>query len=198
MITQQAARLLVVMVWLSIGSVGWATSRVAPSQPLETGRLLLSEYHLKAAFLYNFAKFTEWPASAFPDPAAPLHLCVLGDNPFGTALRALDGRTVNVRPLAARHVRDVRDLSGCHMVFVSATGSKRLLQDLGQVESRPLLTVGDSPGFARAGGMIGLKIVDGRIKFEINVTSARRKGLWFDVRLLRLADVVYVANARSR
>ena len=198
MITQQAARLLVVVVCLSIGPVVWATSRAAPSQPPETGRLPLSEYHLKAALLYHFAKFTECPASAFPEPAAPLHLCVLGDNPFGTTLRAFHGRTVNVRPLATRHVRDVRDLSGCHVVFVSATGSKRPFQDLNQVESQPLLTVGDAPGFAQAGGMIGLKIIEDRIRFEINVTSARRKSLWFDARLLRLADIVYIENAKSR
>ncbi len=190
------ARMVAVAGICAIVLFGLGTGADAGAEKARSARY--SEYVVKAAFLYNLAKFTEWPASAFPEPAAPLHLCVLGDNPFSAALRALDGRTVNVRPLATRHVRDVRDLSGCHVVFVSATGSKRPFQDLNQVESQPLLTVGDSPGFARASGTIGLKIVDGRIKFEINVTSARRKGLWFDVRLLRLAGIVYAANARSR
>jgi hypothetical protein len=150
-----------------------------------------TEYLLKAAVLYNFAKFTHWSNSAFDGPAAPLRLCVLGDNPFGAALPALDRRIVNSRPLITRQVSDTAGLKGCQVLFVSRSAQAAFPVPLDGVEAQLLLIVEDSADFARRGGMINLRTVDDRIRFEINLTSIRSAGLKIDTRLLQLADRVY-------
>ena len=184
--------------WLAVAPSG---SRSALGQAHLSPRgteLPSSEYLLKAAYLFNFAKFTEWPRPVFPGPGASLRLCVLGHNPFGAALKALDGRTIKGRPIVTEKIRDAADSRDCHVVFISAFENRHRDEDLITTAGRRALTISDSPGFARAGGMIGLMTVNDRIRFEVNLVSAAKYGLKFDVRMLQLADAVYRETASYR
>jgi hypothetical protein len=150
-----------------------------------------SESDVKAAMLYNFAKFVEWPAEAFPSADAPFVIAVLGNDPLGPALeRLLVGKTVAGRAIRIRRWRKARERGACQMLFVSATEQvelKRLLSDVGQ---QPVLTVADMPEFAAQGGMIGLVVEDNRLRFEINTDGTERAHLKVSSRLLSLAHIV--------
>ncbi len=148
------------------------------------------EYRIKAAFLYNFAKFTVWPAAAFADAKAPLRLCVLGKDPFHGALAALEGRTVKNRPIVASRLESTEASETCHLLFVSASEHGRLATILESLRGMPVLAIGDTPGFARSGGTIRLKIVGNKVRFEINVRAAQHAKLKIDSRLLRLGRIV--------
>ncbi len=148
------------------------------------------EYRIKAAFLYNFAKFTVWPAGAFADAKAPLRLCVLGDDPFHEAFKALEGRTVKNRAIVASPLESTDSLGQCHLLFVSASEHGRLGTILESLRGMPVLVVGDTPHFARSGGIIRLETVENRVRFEINVEAAQHAKLKLDSRLLRLGRIV--------
>ena len=148
------------------------------------------EYRIKAAFLYNFAKFTVWPAAAFADAKAPLRLCLLGDDPFHGALAALEGRTVKNRPIVASRLESTDSPEKCHLLFVSASEHGRLGTILKSLRGMPVLVVGDIPGFARSGGTIRLETVENKVRFEINVGAAHHAKLKIDSRLLRLGRII--------
>ena len=153
------------------------------------------EYRIKAAFLYNFAKFTVWPAAAFADAKAPLRLCVLGKNPFDGALAALEGRTVKNRPIVASRLALTDSPKMCHLLFVSASEHGRLGTILKSLRGMPVLAVGDTPRFARSGGTIRLKIVSNKVRFEINIGAAQHAKLKIDSRLLKLGRIVGKSGA---
>lgn len=147
------------------------------------------EYQIKAAFLYNFARFVEWPPAAFAGPDAPLQLGILGEDPFGPALDDLArSETVQHRRLVVRRSRRAEDLRGCQLVFVSRSElAADILPGLG---GSPILTVGDAEGFARQGGMIDFYLDANRVRFEINSEAARRGGLRISSQLLSLGRLV--------
>ncbi len=148
------------------------------------------EYRIKAAFLYNFAKFTVWPAAAFADAKAPLRLCVLGEDPFHGALAVLEGRTVKNRPIVSSRLESTDSPDKCHLLFVSASEHGRLGTILESLRGMPVLVVGDTPHFARSGGTTRLEIVGNKVRFEINVGAAQNAKLKIDSRLLRLGRIV--------
>ncbi|MFQ6017517.1 MAG: YfiR family protein [Kiloniellaceae bacterium] len=152
------------------------------------------EYLIKAAFLYNFAKFTEWPASAFADRGAPLHLCVLGEDPFGAALESIEGREIRGRAVAVLRIASLRVAANCHLLFISDSEEARLRKILESLRDRPVLTVADMPNFARAGGIISLKTLEEKIRFEINNGTAKRAGLKLSSKLLNLAEIMPSQN----
>jgi hypothetical protein len=149
------------------------------------------EYAVKAAFLFNFAKFVEWPDDAFADPASPLVLCVLGEDPFGDALRSLKGKTVNGRPLAIRNLATLEGLERCHLLFVCPSEKPVLPKILQAAKGRSILTVGDMEGFAQDGGIINLVVKEeNRVSIEINLEAAQRTRLKISSKLLALAKIV--------
>jgi hypothetical protein len=148
------------------------------------------EYTVKAAYLYNFAKFVEWPQQTFATPTAPIILCILGRDPFGDSLDKIAEKTVGERPVAIRRLAQVEETNGCHVLFVSRSESTRLQSILNGLAPAPILTVSDIPGFADAGGMIGLINVGQRIRFEINLRAATRAQLKISSQLLKLARVI--------
>ena len=156
------------------------------------------EYLIKAAILYNFAKFAEWPKTAFRDDKSPLRICVIGDDPFGPALNSLQGKTVRNRELAAGHITKVEDAAACHILFVSASESERLDTILAKVGALPILTVADINRFAYSGGIIELKEVDKLSRIEVNLGAADLAGLKLSSKLLRLADTVGTQTAQTR
>ena len=148
------------------------------------------EYLIKAAILYNFAKFTRWPAESFASVDAPLQICVFGIDPFGDALATIDGKRVGSHSLRTRLITDTTMIDGCHLLFVSASENERLTEVLAATDGTAVLTVADIPDFSRAGGIITLNIVEDRTRFDVNRLAADRAGLKLSAKLLRLADTV--------
>lgn len=157
---------------------------------------LKREYLIKAAILYNFAKFASWPETAFSYPNAPMRLCVLGDDPFGVALDSLHGKQVRNRSLATARISTVEEAPQCHILFVSGSEEDNLSAILDYVAELPILTVGDIRRFANTGGIIALKEVDNRSRIDINLGAAEKAGLKLSSKLLRLADTVSTQAAQ--
>ena len=162
--------------------------------PLAASALAADEYAIKAAYLYNFAKFVEWPPSAFTGDDAPLHICIINDNPFGDALASLRGKTVGSHAVSVQALPSHSDGSGCHIVFISRSQEPRLRNLLATFSKRPALTVSDIEDFAQRGGIIGLIEVEQRIQFAINLAAMRRAGLKLSSQLLKLAIIVDEGN----
>jgi hypothetical protein len=148
------------------------------------------ERELKAAFLYNFAKFVDWPPAAFPDRSTPVTLCTLGDDAVGASLAAVvKGETLNDRRLVVRRLRDPQEARDCHVLFVSPA-EKRVAQVLASLREAGVLTVGDGNDFLDQGGMIRLFLEQSRVRFDINLDAAERSHLTLSSKLLRLARAV--------
>lgn len=148
------------------------------------------EYAVKAAYLYNFAKFVEWPPGAFANEEAPLLICIAGDNPFGPALASLSGKTVSTHPVEVRYMPMATDLDPCHVVYLSQAEQGRFKAILAKLVRLPILTVSDINDFAKVGGMIGLVEADQRVRFNINLTATRQANLKLSSQLLKLATIV--------
>jgi YfiR/HmsC-like len=155
--------------------------------PARAGEREVAEYDVKAAFLYNFAKFTDWPAGSFAGDLAPLTICVLGDNPFGNAFNSIRSKTIKNRPAAVREIPAVDAVGGCHVLFISASEQPRIEAILTSLGKRNVLTVSDMKQFAASGGMIGFVTVDEKIRFEINARASNRAGLNVSSQILKLA-----------
>lgn len=148
-----------------------------------------SEYAVKAAFLFNFAKFVEWPEGAFRGPDEPLTFCVLGEGPLGAELeRAVAGKTVGGRQAAVRRLAQLAGLGECRILFVGSSERTRFDQILAAVGDRAILTVGEEEGFNRAGGIISFVVRQSRVRFRIEHETAVRSGLKLSSRLLELAE----------
>lgn len=148
-----------------------------------------SEHAVKAAFLFNFAKFVEWPEGAFRGPDEPMTFCVLGEGPLGGELeRAVAGKTVVGRPAAVRRLSQLAGLGECRILFVGSSERTRFDQILAAVGNRAVLTVGEEDGFNRAGGIISFVVRQSRVRFRIEREPALRAGLRLSSRLLELAE----------
>ena len=154
----------------------------------ETGQA--SEYQVKAAYLYHFAKFVEWPADTAGKPPATLTIAVLGKSSIGAALEGISGSTVKNRRVVIVSITRVEELKGCDILFVCASERTKLDRIFASVASRPILTVSDIRGFAASGGMIGFVSAHDRIRFEINQWASQRSGLIISAQLLKLATSV--------
>lgn len=155
------------------------------------GAAVSLEYRVKAAYLYNFVKFTEWPAEAFRAPGTPYHICVLGSDPFGPDLEAAaQDHLVRERRIAIRRIARVESAGGCHVVYVAASERARLGDIIRTLASAPTLTVGDDQDFIRRGGCVRFYLVENRVRFEINLAAADRARLRLSAKLLSLARVV--------
>jgi hypothetical protein len=150
------------------------------------------EERIKAAFVYKLAKFIDWPQATFPGPDAPLNVCLLGPDAFADTLASIRGRKVHGRPVTFAVVLPAggERFAQCHILYLPHTLSREGAAVLRSLAGRPVLTIGDQPGFAQAGGMIGLVRSGNRISFQINRATAERAGLAVRAQLLELADLV--------
>jgi hypothetical protein len=149
------------------------------------------EYQIKAAFLFNFGQFVTWGPGAFADADAPFVIGVLGDDPFGPTLDALvAGETVQGRRAEIARYRGVEEVGACQILFISSSEAARLDRVFAALAGRSILLVGEAEGFADRSGMIRFRVVDNRLRLEINTTAAAGEGLTISSRLLSLADVV--------
>lgn len=171
---------------------GAASNALAgPSEERRTNSASLPEYTVKAAFVYNFARFTEWPDAAFQDAASPLQLCVLGQDPFDGALNTIAGKSIGNRELLVSYPIWASEVRDCHILFISEAAGSRLPEIVTYLQGSPVLTIGDSPEIARSGGIIGLENVENRIRFQVNLDAANRSGLRLSSRILDLATSVH-------
>jgi hypothetical protein len=145
------------------------------------------EYLVKMAFLFNFAKFVEWPPDALPRHQDTLTLCVLGGDPFGSALDALRGKRAQERTIVVRRLTRLEEVASCQVVFVDRSAAPELSRPLARTALLGILTVGDTERFAENGGIIELTRVHDTIRFEVNLAAAQRAGLRISSKLLRLA-----------
>lgn len=151
-----------------------------------------TEYQLKAAFLFNFAKFVEWPPSSFSSEQAPFLVCILGDDPFGPVIdETLRGQQIGGRSVTVQRMRDAARLRKCQVAFISASEKSQLQDILQSIRGANVLLVGETAGFAEAGGTIEFRMEDNRVRFSINPEAAGRAGLRVSSKLLSLASIVH-------
>lgn len=150
------------------------------------------EYQIKAAFLYNFTKFVEWPPARFADATSPIVLGLLGPTPLeGELEKIVAGRKVNGREIIIRMIKTSDEAKAAHVVFLgnsqeTPSGAARLSDD----RAAGVLTVGETAGFSERGGMIGFVLEGDKVRFEINLVAAERAGLRLNAQLLKLATLV--------
>jgi len=162
-----------------------------------TGKIV-REYDLKAAFLFNFTHFVDWPSEAFADDNAPIVIGILGDDPFGPVLdRIIEGETIKNHKLVVKRSRRIQDLRTCHVLFISKSEKGRIGQILTSLDGASVFTVGEVEGFARRGGITNLFLQGNKVRFEINVEAAKRKGLKISAQLLALGTVVGPQTAKE-
>jgi len=161
-----------------------------------------SEYLIKAGFIYNFAKFVEWPSTAFSQPDSPITIGVLGTDPFGSVLdRLVEDKKIGPRGFVVKRYKwgkDLKDLKECKILFVSASEKAHIDEIVQAVKGLPILMVGETPGFAERGGIIRFTLEDNRVRFEINVDAAHQADLNISSRLLTLAKIIPQAAASGR
>jgi len=147
------------------------------------------EYQVKGAFLLNFTKFVDWPPQAFQRPGDPIASCILGENPFGPGLdRAAQATVAGNRTVSVRQVSDEQQASQCQIVFMGASGRKRVRAWLEALRGRSVLTVGEYEGFLANGGVIDFRLEGEKVRIAISTEAADRAGLHISAKLLSLAQ----------
>jgi hypothetical protein len=159
----------------------WAPLAVASS----------NEYLIKAAYLYHFAMFVDWPAEAFASKTAPIVIGIVGSDPFGSALDAtIRDKRIDGRPVLVKRLDWKEDLRQCHLVFLAAADSGRIGDLVRRLDGAPVLIVAESQDLARRGAAISFRIDDNRVRFDINVDAAKRHRLTISSKVLNLARIV--------
>jgi hypothetical protein len=150
-----------------------------------------SEYAVKAAFLFHFAEFVDWPEGAFKDANTPITYCITGEDPFRGALDdSLRAKVVGNRGMRVDHLKQGDSMQGCQVLFIGATENRRAASILANVKGSAVLTVGESPNFAENGGMIEFCLEGKKIRFDINLAAVNKAKLKMSARLLALAKTV--------
>jgi hypothetical protein len=152
----------------------------------------IGEQKIRAGLLYNFLKYTEWPATA--KTTTPLMLCVIGDTPFNAQLQSLQGRSVNQRDISIRPLSVFDDPDECHLLFINALESAEWPKLRQRVKEKPILTVSDIPGFAKSGGMIEFSRDNQRLTIELNTDAIDAAQLHAQDPLRKLVTTVHGAR----
>jgi hypothetical protein len=187
-ILRRMIRFILVMLIVSLASV---------SSPGAAAEEQAEEYAVKAAFLYNFARFTEWPASAFPGNDSPIVVCILGDDPFGSAIDFLRDKTINGRRVVLKREKNAERLEPCQVLFVSRSKEDELEEILSAASGWCVLTVSDMERFAHKGGGIGFVREGNKVRFEVNPETTKKAGLGLSSKLLSLALLVNSHNQQA-
>jgi len=165
--------------------VGLVASGAAASAPAGA-----TESAVKATYLYKFAPFVEWPASAFPTPSSPFYLCVLGEDPFNGVLdQAVNGQFVDEHPVAVRRLRSGEVASGCHILYLGASPGKSPADAIRDLRGAPVLTVSDRSLGVR-GAIIQFIVQAGHVRFSIDPAAAAAHRVTISSKLMRLAIAV--------
>jgi vacuolar-type H+-ATPase subunit F/Vma7 len=171
--------LFIALIFVCVGFPSAANAQQAKPQ----------EYQVKAVYLYNFSKFVTWPANSIQGDT--FTVCVLGPDPFGPFLdTTLANETIGNRPLVAKRISDFHEISGCQILFISASEAAHVNEILSPIEKSSVLTVSDIPSFTNSGGMIGFELIDNRVRFDVNLAAAEKAGLTLSSQLLKVATDV--------
>jgi hypothetical protein len=156
---------------------------------------LVSPYEVKAAYLFNFAKYVEWPELAADSADDPIKIGILGRDPFGKTLEQVTGdRSINKRKIVIKRSSRTQDLLDCQIIFIGSSERERLPRIFSELKGVPALTVGEMPGFLENGkGMVQFVIVNDVVRFDINLENVERSGLKMSARLLTAARHVFRA-----
>jgi hypothetical protein len=147
-----------------------------------------TEYQLKAAFLYNFAKFIDWPPEALADAKAPFVIGILGDNPFGNDLEhVIAGKKINDRSILVQAFHTVAEAGHCQILFICSSEKKHFSEIIQSLQHSPILTISESDQFIESGGMVNFVQEAGKIRFQINDEAAKAARLKISSKLLSLA-----------
>ena len=145
---------------------------------------------LKAAFIYNFAKFTNWPEGTWKQQNTPLNLCTAGKDELVSKLEHLAGKIIKQRPVTVMSLNDIQVPKNCHLLYIASSEKNRYKNILKSVHTEPVLTISELPRFARSGGMIEFNRKKDQTHFIINLDVAREVELVLSSRLLSLAEVI--------
>jgi hypothetical protein len=149
------------------------------------------EYQVKAAFLFNFTRFVEWPAAAFEEPGSPLIIGVVGTNPFGTHLEeTIKGEEINGHPLVLQYFKTVGEIASCHILYINIENKEEIKKALTNARASAVLTVSDLSNFTKQGGMVRFVTEDSKTRIRINLEVAKAAGLTISSKLLKLAEIV--------
>jgi hypothetical protein len=173
-----------VVIFLLVAPLAWAFGSPDGDDDSQAS----SEYQVKAAFLFNFAKFIDWPARKFTQPDSPLIIGIVGSDPFGELLEEqVQDQPIHDRTVIVRHIQSMEELRKCHILFVCRSEEGRLGPILSEVRGDNVLTVGETDNFISRGGMINFVMVGGSVRFQINVSAARHADLKISSKLANLA-----------
>jgi hypothetical protein len=162
----------------------------------EQSQLQLSEQKIKAGLIYNFLKYTEWPAARFITPSSPITICIFGaEDPFNGYLQPIEDRTVNQRPVKLRHVSRAEDTVTCHMLFIGSDDQAQWPVLRKALDNKSVLTVGDFTGFTQAGGMIEFNTEENRIQIGLNLEAVGAARLRIYDNLRRLAKTTQTPSS---
>ena len=146
------------------------------------------EFRVKTAFIYNFSQFIEWPATSFATPAAPLTICVMGEDPFGDSLLALQKRSYLTHPIVISYPKTVAEARTCRILYVDDPARTALGRDVAKaLGDAPVLTVSSSEDATSSGVCIGFLLQDGKIRWTLNLDAARRAHLKVSAKLIEIA-----------
>jgi hypothetical protein len=179
------------LAWLLTIVVAWTSASPGPPPVPAEEPGGVSEYDVKAAFLFHFAQFVEWPADAFKDVDTPLTYCTVGEDAFHGALdESVRGKTIGNRTLRVRHLKEKDAIDDCQVLFIAAAQKVSQSQELAGAARHPTLTVGETENFASEGGVIGFCLEAKKVRFEVNLEAAGKARLKISARLLTLAKAV--------
>lgn len=151
------------------------------------------EYQLKAAFIFNFTQFVEWPAHSFPSSQTPAVIGILGQDPFGPYLKEIiAGESLNQHPLVIQHYNDIDEVKDCHVLFIGIGDKKKLESIIAKLKGKNILTISETYGFTKLGGMIRLYTKENKINMQINIDAVKEGDLTISSKLLKLAEIVKV------
>jgi hypothetical protein len=186
-VIRRKRRIVLLAVWCCVLllTLGGAT-RIA------AGQALPGEYDVKAAFVFNFLKFVEWPSSGTIEEMK-IRVCIVGDIPVTAPFDELDNQEVVGKKLTMSHLTKLTSIRECQVLFIASSEERRLPAIMEAVKGTGTLTIGDAEGFARRGVIISFSLQGKKVRFEINAEAARRAGIKISSKLLKLASTVYGA-----
>ena len=148
------------------------------------------EDQIKAAMIFNIMRFVDWPESALPTTRDTIDICVVNRGSTASAVEKLQEKQVKGKNIIVRQVSRAGGFSGCQVLLLSDTERQNATAILEQTRSMPVMTVGDSRGFAASGGVFGFMVLEGKIRFEVNLAAAQRHRIRISSQLLKLAQTV--------